>query len=182
MLGGASTAVHRIAIFGATLRLAEFDSEMVTINHDQSILEATLSSHNLPVGISADLFQFKPLKRVAFQARTSVKSLRSALRELPEGLKLKVTWSEGRGAGPIEQSTVNNLDTTRLREKHRRKIKWALETWPGATRTTLWKKLPRPMMWLSKHDRKWLDATRPQKIVRGDEAFGANKVDQKSDL
>ncbi|WP_291519756.1 TniQ family protein [Acidovorax sp.] len=181
LLGGASTALHRIAIFGATIRLAEFDSEIVTINEDQSVLEATLSSHNLPVGISSDLLQFKPLKRVASQARTSVKALRSALRELPEGLKLKVTWAEGRGAGPIEQSAVKNLDTARLRAKHRRKIKWALETWPDATRTTLWKKLPLPMMWLSKHDREWLDATRPQKIVRGDEAFGTTRIGQKSD-
>lgn len=177
LLGRASSALPRLAIFGATTRLGTFDTGVVAVNHDQLVLEATLSAHNLPVGLSSDLLRFKPLKSAASQARTSVKALRSALRDLPDGLKLKVTWSEGRGAGPVKQVAVQILDTARLRAKHRKKIEWALETWPSATRTMLWRKLPVPMMWLSKHDGEWLNATRPQKIVRGDDAFGIAKID-----
>lgn len=177
LLGRSFNAVSRIAIYGATQRLGQTDSVVALIDEDQLRLEEQLSLHNLPVGLSSQLLEFRPLASTVSKVGTSVDALRSALRDLPDDLKLKVTSRRWRTA---EKTSSELFSVSELRAKYRRRIMSVLDTVPNATRTVLWKKQPVPMMWLTKHDRKWLDATRPQKILRGDAAFGASKAGQKS--
>lgn len=175
LLQGLSQALPRVAIYGSMRRLGCSEATTIVPCNDQVVLESTLARHGLPVGLSTALMLAKPLTAVAALAGISVAPLRAALRDLPDEQKVLVTAAERRRNVPAQLSSGRDLEFEQLRAKYREKVEWILKNSSPATRTLLWKKLPVPMMWLVKHDRQWLDAIRPAKILRSAPEFGAGK-------
>ncbi|MBX3659511.1 MAG: TniQ family protein [Ramlibacter sp.] len=178
LLRGASQGLERLLLYGAIVRLG-VDTTIPSFDRQLRLLDDCLAKHNLPLGLGPSLQDRENVTTLARHAEVSALRIRAAIADLPAKVQGRVTPAQRRRVVPSDLSVGGSLTQAQLREKYRTKIQWAIDNFPVVTRTVLWHKLPLPMMWLSKHDRKWLDSIRPDKILRGTELFGVSSILQK---
>lgn len=155
----------RLVIYGALNRMGQVQGKpLLQRDNTEAVIQAHLADRLLPIGLTDGLLNHQLLSTLANSVGVSTARLRAAVASLPPDVQLRVTRAERVRNVPAGLSTGRDLAFEQLREKYRSKVLWAIGNWEKPTRTELWRKLPREIMWLRANDAEWLDEVQPDKI------------------